>query len=476
LSASNGYHANGHVNGHGHVNGNGHATAPRFEFPDRLPPQNIEAEQGVIGSVLQEWAVMGDVADVLTPDDFYRDAHQSIWRELLWFAAGGLPCDGLILADRLTAKGLIGSVGGREGLVAIQMGVPHAANARHYAEIVKQKSTARALVEMHNEGLRHAYANQRTAEQLTEEAERAVFAIGDRRANGDTVDAAHLMAEVMETAERRRRGELVGLSSGLSDLDDATCGFQPENLIYVAGRTSMGKTALALNVIEHNCVGLRKPVLLVSLEMNRVEIGERLAVSRAGIDGHKYRAGFASDQEMRRFSAAAEQIAEAPLFVDGSCGRNAAQIAANARRHRAKEGIELLVIDLINHVEGDDPSQSRREQMTLISRRFKGIGRELKIPVMVLAQLNRGPENREGNRPRKSDLKECGGLEEDADLVLLLHRPEYYDPNDSPGTATIIVDKNRNGPTRDIRTVFRKDVMRFECLSPAAPPIDCPAF
>jgi replicative DNA helicase len=323
----------------------------------------------------------------------------------------------------------------------------------------------RRLIDAHNEGLRDAYARQAPADVLLDQAEQRILSIADAEATGATVRIDVVMQEVIEAINVRKGGGVTGLASGLSDLDDATTGFQPENLIYLAGRTSAGKTSLALNMIDHIAVNSGRPVLFVSLEMSRREIGERLLVARSGVDGHMVRTGRVGDRERVRLSRADDQLRAAPLFIDDTPGRTAAQIVANARRYHAREGVEMVAVDLINHVEGEDRRESRREQMCVISRRFKGLARELKIPVLVLAQLNRGPDQREGNRPRKSDLKECGNLEEDADLVLLLHRPDYYDPNDQPGVGVVIVDKNRQGPTRDIRVCFRKDVMKFEDLA-----------
>jgi replicative DNA helicase len=356
-------------------------------------------------------------------------------------------------------------------MAEIQNSVPHAVNARYYAEIVRQKAVSRQLIASYDDGYRDAYSNNFTAGELTEAAERRVFAVAQRQATGGTVPASAVVPEFLETVRRRREGEFLGLTTGLTDLDGVTCGLQPQNLIYVAGRTSMGKTSLGLKLVDHQAVTLRIPVLLVTLEMSRGEIIERLAVARSGVDGKKVRTGDLTDAEFAALERESERVASAPLFIDDTAGRSASQIASNARRHRSREGIGLLVVDLINKVEGDDPRESRREQMCGISARFKTLARELDIPVVVMAQLNRGPESRkeDGYRPRKSDLKECGNLEEDADLVILLHRPEYYDPNEQPGVAVVIVDKNRNGPTQDVKVMFRKATTGFDNLAYSAP-------
>lgn len=431
-----------------------------------LPPQNTDAEQWVLGAILLNDGVLPDVTEILKPDHLYRDTHQVIYRRILSLHAAGKPVDALILADELERHGELAAVGGIEFVADLANTVPHSANATYHAEIVRQKATARQLAEAYTEGLKEVYSNQFSAPDLLDRGERRILEIADADVKGDTVRLGTVLPEVRASILRREQGEVTGLSSGLADLDDVTTGFQPENLIYLAGRTSMGKTAIALNIIDNLAVNQDRPILLVSLEMSRQEIAERLLVARSLVDGHKVRTGSnlsARDREHLNFADG--QLMGAPLFIDDTPGRTASQIVANARRHHAREGIQMVVIDLINHVEGEDRTVSRREQMCVISRRFKQLAREIKVPVMVLAQLNRGPDNREGNRPRKSDLKECGNLEEDADVVLLLHRPEYYDPNDEPGVGVVIVDKNRNGPTRDVRVCFRRNVMRFEDLS-----------
>ena len=436
---------------------------------DRLPPHSIEVEVGLIGSVLVDASVLEDVADRVAPGDFYRDDHRLVWQEIIGLWVDGEPVDTLTIADRLAASGTLDRVGGLDFIGRCAAEVPHSANAASYADIIKQKSIQRQLIDAHNEGLREIYSGTFTAEQLVDSATRRVMAVSDAGIKGETVRIDAVIPSVMAAIKRRQAGDVTGLSSGVSDLDEVTTGFQPGNLIYLAGRTSMGKTAFALNVAAHQTFYHRNPVLFVSLEMSRGEITERILVSRSGVDGHRVRTGIMPREDAMKLEHAQEQFGGTPLFIDDSAGQTAAQIIANSRRHRTKEGVRMVVIDLINHVEGEDRRESRREQMCVISRRFKQMARELVVPVLVLAQLNRGPENREGNRPRKSDLKECGNLEEDADVVLLLHRPEYYDPNDSPGQAVIIVDKNRNGPTRDVRVAFQKHLMRFDDLAGEIP-------
>lgn len=447
---------------------NGHE--PNGVYPGlKMPPRNLECEVGVIGSVVLDNSELAEVCDRLTPEDFHLPAHQAVWRVILAMHAEGSPIDSLTLGDRLQSLGLLDAAGGPDFLMEIVDRTPHSSSAAHYADIVRGKSVARRLIGVHTDGLKEAYGDQFTAEQLLDRAEQRVLSIANTEATGGTVRIDAVMPDVLAAIERRTQGEITGLSSGLGDLDDATTGFQPENLIYLAGRTSMGKTACSLGIADHLAVANGRPVLFVSLEMSRSEVAERLLVTRSGVDGQRVRTGRLSADDRAKLAMADGQIRSSPIFIDDTAGRTASQIVSNARRFHSREQIQIVFIDLINHVEGENRRESRREQIGVISRRFKGLARELKVPVVVLAQLNREVEGRVGNRPRKSDLKECGNLEEDADVVILLHRPEYYDPNDQPGMATLIVDKNRNGPTRDVKVVFEKNLMRFNDLAHQTP-------
>jgi replicative DNA helicase len=443
------------------MNGDGASTPSRVAV-DRHPPQNMEAEQGLLGSIMLDADCLDDVALIVAPNDFYRDSHAELFRLMVDMRSRGIPIDALTLADELTRLDLFKRFGGEEFLAELHNAPPHSANATYYAKIVYQKATSRRVADASNESLAEVYSNTFTGDELLDAAERRVYAIRESRATGETVRVADVMGGVIELVERRMAGEVIGLTTGLSDLDDVVCGLQPENLIYIAGRTSMGKTALALTMVSHLSINCRVPGLYVSVEMSRQELGERLAVMRSNVDGQQVRQGRLSRDDFGRLKFAANEVATAPLWIDDTPSRNATQICANARRLKAREGIQYIVVDLINRVEGENSAQSRREQMGEISGRLKGLARELKIPVLTLAQLNRQPDAREGNRPRKSDLKECGNLEEDADLVILLHRPEYYDPQDQPGTGLVIVDKNRNGPTGDVKVTYLKRFMRFE--------------
>ena len=446
---------------------------------DRLPPQNLEAEQGVLGSVLLDNDVLHDVIPILKVEDFYRDTHQILYRTIRDLYDLGKPVDVLTLAEELSRRDELKAVGGDEALAQLVGSVPHAANAKYYAQIVRQKSISRELIECANEILRDGYSNNFTAEQLLETAEQRVFDIAEDQSRGDTVELKDVVTEAMDriAARSESRHPVSGVASGYFELDDITGGFQPAQLVIIAARPSMGKTALALNVCDHASVTLKTPVLFVSLEMGRLELAERLLCARSRVDGHKLRTGQnLGTREMTLLGKGYDELRNSPLFIDETPARNMLQITANARRLRLRQKLGLIVVDYIQLVDSDESRDSRQEQIAKISRRLKTLARQLHVPVIALSQLNRAVENREDRRPRMADLRESGAIEQDADLVLLLHRPEYYDQNDQPGIAELIIAKNRNGATGTVKLTFLKHITRFENLATISDPIDDGSF
>lgn len=472
------------TNGHGpngNGNGNGHARTRADVFPtDRLPPQNLEAEQGVLGSILLDNDVLHDVVPLVRVEDFYRDTHQILYRTIRDLYDVGRAVDSITLADELMRRGEYDRVGGDETLAQILAAVPHPANARYYAQIVRQKAVVRELIVAANEILREGYANALTADALLETAERRIFRIAEDQATGETVELKDLIVEAMDriTARAEARHPLTGVGTGFYELDDLTGGFQPGQLVILAARPSMGKTALALNICEHVGIDQRKGVLFVSLEMGQLELAERLICARSRVDGHKLRTGQnMGTREISQLSKGYDELRAAPLFIDDTPARNMLQITANARRLKMRSNLGMIMVDYIQLIDSENARDSRQEQIAKISRRLKTLARELHVPVVALSQLNRGVENREDRRPRMADLRESGAIEQDADMVLLLHRPDYYDANDQPGIAELILAKNRNGATGTVKMTFLKNYTRFENLANVAePPIDAGAF
>jgi replicative DNA helicase len=463
-------------NGNAHGSGRG-PTAESSSLSDRLPPQHLEAERGVLGSILLNNEVLHDIIVFLRAQDFYRDAHQTIFAAIRELYDKNKGIDAVTLAEELKHRGQFEQVGGDDTLTEIVTSVPHAANGKYYAEIVKQKATNRQLIESATEIIRDGYSNQFTAQELLEFAERKIFGIAEDQIRGETLGIEDVIKQAMDQIVVRAESgghAVTGLATGLIDLDDMTGGFHPGQLIIVAARPSMGKTALALNIVDHIGVNLNFPVLFVSLEMGHLEIGERLLCARSRVDGDKLRRGLGLGiEQMKKLGKAYSELCKSgKIFIDDTPARTMMQIAASARRIKRRSQISLLVVDYIQLVDSEETRESRQEQIAKISRRLKTLARELKVPIVALSQLNRAVESREDKRPRMADLRESGAIEQDADMVLLLHRPEYYDANDQPGIAELIVAKNRNGPTGPIKLTFLKNLTRFENLATMAEPFD----
>jgi replicative DNA helicase len=443
---------------------------------DRLPPQNLEAERSVLGSILLNNEPLHDIVMFLRAEDFYRDAHQVIYASIRDLYDHSKAIDAVTLAEELKKRGQFDAVGGHEILTEIVESVPTAANAKYYANIVKEKATNRQLIESATEILSDGYSNQFTSQELLESAERKIFSIREDQVRGETLEVKDIIKLAMDQiAMRAETGghAVTGLGSGYIDLDDKTGGFHPGQLVVLAARPSMGKTALALNISDHVAVELNIPVLFVSLEMGHLEIADRLLCARSRVDGSKIKRGVGlGPRDLRELGKAFQELSSHAMFIDDTPSRTAMQIAASARRIRRRNEIGLVVVDYIQLIDSDETRDSRQEQIAKISRRLKALARELGIPLIALSQLNRAVESREDKRPRMADLRESGAIEQDADIVLLLHRPEYYDANDQTGVAEIIVAKNRNGPTGTIKLTFLNKLTRFENLAAIQEPVD----
>jgi replicative DNA helicase len=468
--------ANG-SHGGGNANSNGPGRSGTGGMGDRLPPQNLEAERSVLGSILLDNEVLHDVVTFLRVQDFYRDAHQVIYSAIRDIYDKNKGIDLVTLSAELDQRGQLQDVGGDDTLEQIVNSVPHAANAKYYAELVKEKSVNRQLIENATEIIRDGYSNQFTADELLESAERKIFNIGEDQIRGEILELKEVLKEAMDKiAIRADTGghAVTGVASGLIDLDDITGGFHPGQLIVLAARPSMGKTAMALNICDHAAINLKIPVLFTSLEMRQVEIAERLLCARSRVDGHKLRTGLRlGNSELTLLGRAYQELSNhAKIFIDDTPARNMMQISASARRLKRRSQLGLIVVDYIQLIDSEESRDSRQEQIAKISRRLKTLARDLDVPVIALSQLNRAVENREDKKPRMADLRESGAIEQDADIVLLLHRPDYYDANDQSGIAEVIVAKNRNGATNTIKLTFIKNLTRFENLATVVEPFD----
>jgi replicative DNA helicase len=441
--------------------------APALEGRER--PVNADAERAVLGSILIKPDVCDDVALVVRPEDFFDEAHQILYRHLLELHNGGKRIDTTIVLEKLRTQGDLDRIGGPPLLADLLEAVPHAAHATHYAQIVRDKALLRNLIDAGTDILRDAYDESDEPRQLLSRAEERIFAILEERSSADAQPIATVLEDVMVRMDARMKHEhaIGGVETGFTDLDTLCGGLHNSELIILAARPSMGKTALAMNIAEHVAIGLRQPVLFVSLEMACLELADRLLCSSAQVNGHRLRNGTISQEDRRRLVQKSAEIGTAPLYIDDTPGRTLTEIAAVARRlKRRGGGLSLVVIDYLQLIEPDNPRDPRQEQVARIARRLKMMSRELNVPVLCLAQLNRQAEASRDNRPRLNHLRESGAIEQDADVVMFVHREEYYQTNAEDkervkGQAEIIVAKQRNGPTDDIKLLWQQDYTRF---------------
>jgi len=440
---------------------------------DRQPPFDLEAEKGVLGSIMLKPDVCDEMVLILRADDFYDDANRSIYTQIIDLHDSGKKIDLTLLCDGLKSAGKFETVGGAAYLAKLMDAVPHAAHAVYYANIVREKSTYRSLINASENILKNAYEQSGESRELLSKAEQEIFAILDERGSGNISNIRDILHEAMDRIDARMRGEhtMGGVDSGFADLDEQMGGLHNSELIIVAARPSMGKTAFAMNVAEYVAIDLSVPTLFVSLEMSSIELADRLLCSRTRVNGHRLRNGTISNEDRRKLIEKAGEISAAPLFVDDSPSRTVSEIAAAARRIRRREKkLGLIVIDYLQLIEPDNPKDPRQEQVAKIARRLKGLAREMEVPVMCLAQLNRQAEDSKDHVPRLSHLRESGAIEQDADVVMFVHREEYYrrgeEQQQYAGQAEIIVAKQRNGPVGKVDLVWQKEFTRFEDQAP----------
>ena len=444
------------------------------EILDRLPPQNLDAEKGVLGSLLLDPNLCDDVALILRPDDFYADANQKLYAHLLAMHDEGSRIDATLLLERLRSGGDLEVIGGPAYLAEVLHSVPYAANAVYYAEIVRNKATLRALIHASTEILRDAYEPTVDPREMVSRAEEQIFAVHDNRSNDHVTPINDVLIEAFQRIDARlEHGAGVGVPTGFQDLDNLTGGMHESEFIVLAARPSMGKTALATNMAEYVAIEANVPTLFVSLEMAQIELAQRMLCSQGKIDANKFRSGFLSKEDRSKLVEASAKLGKAPLYIDDTPSRTCTEIAACARRLKRKQNLGLLVIDYLQLIQPDDPRDPRQEQVAKMARRLKALARELKIPVLCLAQLNRQADaGKEGHRPRLSQLRESGAIEQDADVVMFVHREEYYcNSRDEAmekglvGQADLIIAKQRNGPTGDVKLAWFDKYTRFENLS-----------
>jgi replicative DNA helicase len=437
-------------------------------LPGRERPASHDSERAVIGSILLKPDVCDDVCLVVAPNDFDDEACRLVYERVREIHEAGRKVDVRILIEGLRTRGELERVGGAAAIGDFLQAVPHAAHAVHYAEIVREKSLLRSLIDTSTDILRDAYDAPQEPRELLRTAEEKIFAIMEQRTAAEARPIDAVLQDVLKRMDARMKHEqaLGGVETGFTDLDSLCGGLHDSELIILAARPSMGKTALAMNIAENVAIGNQRPVLFVSLEMASMELADRLLCSAARVNGHRLRNGTISQEDRRRLVQKATEISAAPLFIDDTPGRTLAEIGAVARRLKRKHDLALIVIDYLQLIEPDNPRDPRQEQVARIARRLKGLARQLTVPVLCLAQLNRQAEVSRDNRPRLNHLRESGAIEQDADVVMFVHREEYYQTSEEDkervkGQAEIIIAKQRNGPVGDVHLLWQHDFTRF---------------
>jgi replicative DNA helicase len=446
--------------------------SPEAVGPDRLPPQNLDAERCVLGSMLRDNEVIDVVTQILSAESFYLDAHRKIFQAISdLHNRGGQPVDLVLLDEELRKRGQLEDVGNVIYIAELWDAAPTAANAEYYAKIVRDKGIVRSLIHAGTEILRDAYEQSQPAEELLEDAERKILDVAQMGIAGQTITLEQAITETYRRIDDRATGKQKagGLPTGFVDLNEITAGLHDSELIIIAARPSVGKTAFSLGIVRNVIVDEREPVFFVSLEQSRIELAERLLCAQARVDSHRMRKGTLSSDDMDRLIDAGGVLRNAKLFIDDSPVQSMLRIAANARRLKLRQGIKLVVVDYLQLIEPDNRRDPRQEQVAQISRRLKALAKELQIPVLALAQVNRASEDRQDHRPRLADLRESGSIEADADTVMLLHRPDRYEPGQHEGIVEVIIAKQRNGPTGEITLAYLKQYMRYEDYAPGTP-------
>lgn len=427
-------------------------------------PSNVEAERSVLGALLLHPDAVGDVSEIIQADDFYSPKHRVIYEAIQQSFDANSTVDTIIVEEVLKLNGHLDEAGGMEALLDLAAGVVSAAGVNYHAEIVREKAIMRKLLETTLDISRMAYENNGVAKDLLDEAERRIFEIARVSVTTDIKNIGDILQDTFSRIEllRERQGRLTGLETGYHDLDDMMSGLQGGELIILAARPSMGKTSFALNLTER-VASRGNGVILFSLEMSKSQIVQNMLCARSQIDGQAMRKGRITDAQMRRLQEEAAGLYESEVFIDDSAGLTASSLRAKCRRIKAKHDIQMIVIDYLQLLTAGGRVESRQQEISAISRSLKSLARELNVPVIALSQLNRDVESRDDHRPRMSDLRESGAIEQDADVIMLLHREEYFNPTEeNAGMAQLIIAKQRNGPTGEVSLRFYRNYMRFE--------------
>ena len=436
----------------------------------RIPPQNLEAEQCVLGSVMLQQGTMAKAAELLSEDDFYRDAHKQIFMVMATLFDRGEPLDLITVSSLLGSTGKLDAVGGPSYLATLTDIVPVAANIAYYAKIVREKAILRRLIKTGTEIAGRCYEEQDDIDSLLDDVEQTVFEISRSKSGQAFHPLKTVISDTFKHVEKlyERKEHITGVPTEYHDFDKMTAGLQPADLIILAGRPSMGKTALAINMVQNATLLHKVPVGVFSLEMSKEQLGLRMLCSVSRVDAQRLRTGFLKEQDWPRLTRAVAQLSEAPIFIDDTPAITVLEMRAKARRLKTEHNIGLVVVDYLQLMRGRSNSPSREQEISEISRSLKAMAKELHIPVIALSQLNRSLESRPNKRPQLSDLRESGAIEQDADLIIFIYRDEVYnkaEDNPKKGIAEVIIGKQRNGPTGTVELAFLSHYTTFENLA-----------
>ena len=431
----------------------------------KVPPQNLEAESSVLGGILLENDAINLVLELLRPEDFYRESHRKIFRAMIELSDRSEPVDIITLSECLKNRGELEAVGGSSYLASINDFVPTAANISYYARIVREKSILRHLINVATDVATRGYEPRGNVEELLDSAEKAIFDITEQRIKGSFVKIGDMMKDSIKMVEKlfERKTMITGVPTGFKDFDTKTAGFQPADLIIVAARPGMGKTAFSLNIASHAAFA-GYGVAIFSLEMAKEQLAMRLLCSEARVDNSKVRTGYLSDRDFPKLATAAGKLHDALIFIDDTPAISVLELRAKARRlaRDREKKLSLIIVDYLQLMRGSGTAQNREQEISEISRSLKALAKELNVPVLAISQLNRRVEDRNDKTPQLSDLRESGAIEQDADVIAFIYREAAYNPKSDDNTATITIAKQRNGPIGDLNLTFLREFTRFE--------------
>lgn len=430
---------------------------------DRLPPQNLEAEQSILGAILIDNDALPKALEILDPEDFYKLSHRKIFYAMTELFDRNEAIDLITLTDFLRKKDELEAVGGISYLSSLVNMIPTAANIKYHSHIVRERALLRGLLRSATEIASKVYEDNLDAEDLVDYAEKSIFDISDKRIKASFVTLKEVIKDSFEMIEHLydKKETITGVPSGFRDLDDLTTGFQKGDLIIVGGRPSMGKTAFALNIAQHVGLELKEPIAIFSLEMAKEQLAFRILCAEAMVNSNSIRKGFIKKEDWHRLTSAASNLTGAPIFIDDSSGISVLELRAKARRLKMEHGLSLVIVDYLQLMRGKGSFERREQEISDISRSLKGLAKELSVPVIAVSQLNRSVEQRRPPTPILADLRESGAIEQDADVILFLYREEIYNKESKKGHAEVIIAKQRNGPIGTVNLTFISNCTRF---------------